>query len=311
MKLENVHSHMNRIDQFIQATKINKFVPVFPHSRPIDTTNEEEAIETEPLTEAVQDSYQNGHAVVQTQPDILTAIEVPDDEPLGHSSYILPPDKCADQIVSDGVPRSTPEDIVERDHDITSTGIAATNLKGRESTQASTSSNIRGCISYPTTKFAPNAREGTATRTSANSDSGSDSSDACPDVVVSTPEADITETDLSATNVEQERMSSPVHKMVADTSHVASLQDTPGSIESDDDHGRNIISAMDVFEDLLIRSDLRVSAESGTNDDDLIPGETVNYASGAHCDSTVSDDPRDRTGPGWDRLVECIRACSY
>ncbi|KAM9928127.1 hypothetical protein OXX59_002048 [Metschnikowia pulcherrima] len=73
-------------------------------------------------------------------------------------------------------------------------------------------------------------------------------------VVVSTPAADITETDLSATNVEKERMSS-VHKMVADTSHVASPSDTPGSIEQDDDHGRDIISTMDVFEDLLSLSD--------------------------------------------------------
>ena len=60
-------------------------------------------------------------------------------------------------------------------------------------------------------------------------------------------ETDFMETGLTAANVEQKkkRMSS-VPKMIADTSHVATLLSASGSIKQDDGQGQNIILAFDI-----------------------------------------------------------------
>ncbi|KAJ8139431.1 hypothetical protein OY671_007358, partial [Metschnikowia pulcherrima] len=82
MNLERIHPDMDMFQQIKQAAQLKQHMSNFPihvnGEREVNNLDEQiDAIETEPLTEAVEEAYRSGHAVVQTQPDIVTAIEVP------------------------------------------------------------------------------------------------------------------------------------------------------------------------------------------------------------------------------------------
>ncbi|KAM9909352.1 hypothetical protein OXX69_005504, partial [Metschnikowia pulcherrima] len=100
MGYERVHPEKNAVDQLNQSLGVNRFMLEHPPNQVQQESSEEpeiDAIEAAPLTEAVERSYQSGHAVVTSQPNVITTMEVPDEKPEKYSSIILPIDESADQ----------------------------------------------------------------------------------------------------------------------------------------------------------------------------------------------------------------------
>ncbi|GEQ67695.1 hypothetical protein JCM33374_g1360 [Metschnikowia sp. JCM 33374] len=117
MGLDRIHPDSNVTSQVNMANQIRKQLRRMPEFEAVtpNTDHEEDidALETAPLSEEVNGSYRQGHAVVPEQPSILTEVEVPDESAQKYSPLIFPPETRADQSEVSEDPRPVPESDLE------------------------------------------------------------------------------------------------------------------------------------------------------------------------------------------------------
>ena len=113
-----------------------------------------EAIEAAPLTEAIGDSHQSGHAVVTSQPNVITTTEVLDKCQHKHSPIIMPTVECADQSEPAPAPRQVGVGELERGRGTESIDLVETILMHPEAARSRTNAHFGGLVSE-TVKFPP------------------------------------------------------------------------------------------------------------------------------------------------------------
>lgn len=166
MNLQIIYPDIDMFKQIELAAQLKRYMLNFPvhvdgASEASNLEEQIDAIETEPLTEAVQEAYRSGHAVVQTQPDIVTAIEVPDEVSLKYSAYILPPEESSDQSATNEVfPTTLRRE--SRTESVQAADLAWACPIDVETRTRRLDSVISGIGSDSTNKFAPNTPTGIA-----------------------------------------------------------------------------------------------------------------------------------------------------
>lgn len=104
-----------------------------------------DALEEEPLEDAVRDSYLRGHSTFPGQPKILTETEEPDEIPQQYSTIILPAENQSKR--TDAYRRTTGSEL-ESEYEAERTGIAEVDLMGLETSRANPNSDISGGVDY-------------------------------------------------------------------------------------------------------------------------------------------------------------------